>query len=97
MGFKIIFSPQSLDRLGEIVRYIAQDNPAAALRFGMKMIDHAQLLSDFPELGRRYPKRANVRRLLVKPYFIYYRVQQKMQTVEILDFWHCARQEPTLF
>jgi plasmid stabilization system protein ParE len=88
MGFKIIFSPQSLERLGEIVRYIAQDNPAAALRFGMKMLDHAQLLSDFPELGRR---------LLVKPYFIYYRVQQEAHTVKVLDFWHGARQEPTLF
>jgi toxin ParE1/3/4 len=97
MGFKIIFSPQSLERLEQIVRVIAQDNPDAALRFGMKLVDHAQLLSDFPELGVRYQKRPNVRRLLVKPYFIYYRVRQETQTVEILDFWHGARQEPILF
>lgn len=97
MGFKIIFSPQSLERLEQIVRHIAQDNPDAALRFGMKLIDHAQILADFPELGTPYRKRRNVRRLFCKPYFIYYRVKPQEQVVEVLDFWHSARQEPILF
>jgi toxin ParE1/3/4 len=97
MGFKIIFSPQSLERLEQIVRHIAQDNPDAALRFGMKLIDHTQILSDFPELGMPYRRRRNVRRLYYKPYFIYYRVKLPEQVVEVLDFWHSARQEPILF
>jgi toxin ParE1/3/4 len=96
MGFKIIFSPESLEHLGEIVQYIAQDNPEAALRFGMKMLDRAVLLADFPELGQSYSKRSGVRRLMVKPYIIFYRVRYKTKTVEVLRFWHGARRQPAL-
>jgi plasmid stabilization system protein ParE len=52
MGYKVTFAPQALARLEEIVTRIAQDNPAAALKFGMRLVDHAGLLADFPELGR---------------------------------------------
>jgi toxin ParE1/3/4 len=96
MGFKIIFSPESLEHLGEIVRYISKDNPDAALRFGMKMLDRAALLADFPELGQPYSKRPGVRRLSVKPYIIFYRVRYESRTVQILRFWHGARREPVL-
>jgi len=96
MGFKIIFSPESLEHLGEIVQYIAQDNSEAALQFGMKMLDRAALLADFPELGQPYSKRPGVRRLSVKPYAIYYRVHSETRTVEVLRFWHSARREPVL-
>lgn len=96
MGFKIIFSPESLEHLGEIVRYISKDNPDAALRFGMKMLDRAALLADFPELGRPYSKRPGVRRLVVKPYVIYYRVRYEIRTVEVLRFWHSARRDPVI-
>jgi toxin ParE1/3/4 len=94
MGFKIIFSPESLEHLGEIVQYIANDNPDAALRFGMKMLDRAALLADFPELGQAYSKRPGIRRLSVRPYAIYYRVRYEMRTIEVLRFWHSARREP---
>jgi plasmid stabilization system protein ParE len=57
-------------------------------------VDRAELLADFPELGRPYRKRANVRRLLCKPYFIYYRVQHDKHVVEIMDYWHSARRKP---
>ncbi len=94
MGFKVVLSPQAIDRLEEVVRYIARDDPSAAERFGMRLIDHAQMLAEFPEMGPLYPKRSGVRRLLSKPYFIYYRVKEPEQVVEILDFWHSARQDP---
>jgi len=32
MGWKIIFAPQALEQLEEIVRFIAQDDPTAAER-----------------------------------------------------------------
>lgn len=94
MGCQVIFSPQAIGRLEEIVRYIAEDNSVAALRLGMKLIDRAELLAEFPELGRPFPKRAGVRRLSVRPYLIYYRYKPAEQVVEILDFWHGARREP---
>ena len=96
MGFKIIFSPESLEHLGEIVQHIALDNPDAALNFGMKLLDRTALLADFPELGQPYLKRPGVRRLSFKPYAIYYRVRYETQTVEVLRFWHGARRDPVL-
>jgi plasmid stabilization system protein ParE len=94
MGYKVIFAPQALARVEQVVTRIARDNPGAALRFGMRLVDHANVLTDFPELGRPYCKRPNVRRLLCRPYFIYYRLRHDERVVEILDYWHAAQLDP---
>ena len=96
MGHKVIFAPQAIERLAEIVRYIARDNPSAAEKLGLRLVNQAGLLTDFPEIGRPYRQRANVRRLLCKPYFIYYRLRPEQQVVEIMDYWHTARREPEI-
>jgi plasmid stabilization system protein ParE len=71
-----------------------REDPQAAIRFADYLIDRAESLSSFPELGMPYRKRTNVRRLLCKSYYIYYRVRRNEQTIEILDYWHAARREP---
>lgn len=91
---KVIFSPQAIERLEEIVRYVAEDNRDAAVRLGMRLIERAEFLAEFPELGRPFSKRAGVRRLTVRPYVIYYRWKSEQRVVEILDFWHGARRDP---
>ena len=77
-------------------RYIAADEPAAAKTFAMRLLERADLLSEFPELGTSYRKRKNVRRLRCDPYFIYYRVRREGSVIEVMDFWHSARVEPNL-
>lgn len=94
MGWKIIFAPQALEELEQIVRFIAQDDSQAAIRFGDYLVDRAESLANFPELGTPYRKRANVRRLLCRSYYIYCRFVRKEQLIEIMDFWHSARREP---
>jgi len=42
MGWKIIFAPQALEELEQIVRFIAQDDPQAAIRFGDYLVDRAE-------------------------------------------------------
>jgi plasmid stabilization system protein ParE len=49
MGWKIIFAPQALDELEQIVGFIAQDDPAAAIRFGDYLVDRAESLTKFPD------------------------------------------------
>jgi toxin ParE1/3/4 len=92
MGWKIVFAPQALEELEQIVRFIAQDDSQAAIRFGDYLVDRAESLANFPELGTPYRKRANIRRLLCRSY--YYRVVRTEQLIEIMDFWHSARREP---
>ena len=94
MGWRIIFAPRARDRLVEIVRFIGQDDPRAAIRFGDYLIDRSESLVNFPELGMPYRKRANVRRLLCKSYYIYYRIRRDEQLIEVMDYWHAARREP---
>ncbi len=95
MDYKVIFAPQAISRLEQIVSVIAADNPDTARRYGTRLIDLAELLAHFPELGQPYRKRADVRRLACKPYFIYYRVNHEKRIVEIMDYWHLAQREPS--
>lgn len=96
MGWKIIFARQALEELEQIVQFIAQDDPQSAIRFGDYLVDRAEFLLNFPELGTPYRERANVRRLLCKSYYIYYRVDRKEQVIEIMDYWHSARHDPAI-
>ena len=42
MGWKIIFAPQAVEEFEQIVRFIAQDDPRAAIRFGDYLVDRAE-------------------------------------------------------
>jgi plasmid stabilization system protein ParE len=43
--------------LREIVEYIAKDNPGAAERLGLRLIEQVELLTKFPKLGREVRQR----------------------------------------
>ena len=96
MGWTVAYAPQALEGLEQLVRFIAEDDPQAAIRFGDYLVDRAESLADLPELGTPYRKRTNVRRLLCKSYYVYYRLQRKDQVIEIMDFWHSARRDPRI-
>ena len=96
MGCKIIFSPQAIADLEEVVRFIAKDDPAAAVRIGNALIDRVEILENFPLLGAQYPKRPGVRKLVSRPYLIFYRPRLEENSVDILRYWHGAQREPDL-
>jgi toxin ParE1/3/4 len=96
MGCKIIFSPQAIADAEAVVRYIAKDNPEAAVRVGNALIDRVVILENFPRIGSLYPKRPGVRKLVSRPYLIFYRLREKENAVDILRYWHGARREPEL-
>lgn len=96
MGCKIIFSPQAIVDLESVVGFIAKENPEAAVRIGDALIDRVTILEDFPLLGSKYPKRPGVRKLVSKPYVIFYRFREKENAVDILRYWHGAQREPDL-
>lgn len=96
MGCKIIFSPQAIADLESAVRFIAKDNPDAALRFGNALIDRVSILDNFPLIGSPYPKRPGVRKLVSRPYVSYYRPRLDENCLDILRYWHGARGEQEL-
>ena len=80
--------------LEEIAAYIGQDNPAAAARVILELIDQVEkLLPAHPAIGR--PGRVVGTRELVigeLPYVIPYRVRE--QDLEILRVLHTSRRWP---
>ena len=84
----------ALANLDEEAAYIAQHNPQAAADMVEKIEKAAQLLTDFPAMGR--PGRVSGTRELVvtdTPYIVPYRVRGK--TVHILRVFHTSRKWPS--
>ena len=94
MAFKIVYTEDALADLEAILDYIRADSPAAAARFGNALLNHVDLLAPFPHIGSPVNQRPGVRKLLHTPVRVYYRIHEERSVVEILHFWHVARQEP---
>ena len=91
MDYKVILAQTALLDLGEIARYIAQDNPRAAEKVGLELLDLAQSLTILPLRGSAVKSRPGVRRLLKDPYLVLYRVDEVRRVVSVQRFWHAKR------
>lgn len=87
---KIVWADEAVGHLEAIVAYISAFNPAAAGRFGERLIAVADSLAEFPDRGR---DGGDGRREMttVRPYVLRYRVEA--DRVIILRIRHGARQE----
>jgi toxin ParE1/3/4 len=88
---KISWTQEALDRLIEIEEHIAKDNPARVIQFVDQLIEHTELVSDTPHMGRTVPEPANadIRELVFKKYRIVYRLREKR--IEILTVFEGHR------
>lgn len=91
MDYRVVLSRPALRDLGEIARYIAADNPAAAERVGFELVRLAESLAVMPKRGGQLRARPGVRRLVSEPYLVIYRVEETEQVVYVLRFWHAKR------
>ncbi len=93
---RVFWTRASLDSLEAITDYIAQHNPAAALRLVDDIPDRTNaLLSANPMAGRK-GRTDGTRELVLSgtPYIVAYRVRD---CVEVLAVMHGARQWPDDF
>jgi len=81
---KIMWTVEALARLGDIKKYIAQNNPDRERLFIQIIIDRTDILISNPQIGRVVPEisRPEIRELFFKKYRIVYRV--KKNYIEIL-------------
>ena len=98
MDYKIIWDDEAIHELGQVVRYIAADNPVAAERTARIIFHKIENLASFPRIGRVFSKlsRDDVREIPVPPYRIIYHVKDVERVVRILKVWHSARREPEI-
>jgi toxin ParE1/3/4 len=86
-----VWSPEAIDDLAALRAYIEQDNPAAAQRVVLRIIENVEtLLPNNPEMGR--PGRVPATRelaILRTPFIVPYRLVGN--TLQILRIYHGAR------
>ncbi len=91
MAFRIKISSQALRDLKSIGNFVAADDPIAAGDFDEKLLARAQSLTTLPNRHGVWIKEPNIRKMPLGNYVIYYKIYDTEQIVEILRFWHAAR------
>lgn len=97
MDFQVIFSQLATEDLREIVTYIAKNDSSAAERMGYRLLDHAGTLRHLPHRGAPVRRRPSVRKLVMKSYLIFYRIDDAAREAHILRIWHGAQDPDRLY
>ncbi len=82
---KVEWSPLALDRVSDIARFIARDNPAAAERWINELFDAVERLAEFPERGRIVPEVGvqRIRELIFGAYRVICSVRGKVEMLTV--------------
>jgi toxin ParE1/3/4 len=93
-----VWSPEAIDDLAALRAYIEPDDPAAAQRVALHIIQNVEtLLPDNPEMGRagRVPGTRELVIIPRTPFVVPYRLVGS--TIQILRLFHGARRWPEAF
>jgi len=90
---KIRWTEGAVGNLEQVEEYIVQENPPAAIATVNKIIDSAQILADYPTIGKR-GRELGTRELVVAglPYIVIYSVQR--EELVILRVLHTSMKYP---
>ncbi len=94
MDYKVLITDSALADLQEIVEFVAQDDPQAAARLGEKLIARALSLRTMPERHAWHDAARGIRKMPLSAYLVFYTCDKPRGVVNILHFWHGARQSP---
>ena len=83
---------EAMDWLEDIYRYIAHDNPEAASKVIDGIVDKAEVLTTFPDIGTRLRivPEGEIRMILYGHYRVVYLHRAAIETVDILGVFHGA-------
>ena len=82
---KIVWSPLALERVEDIARYIAEDNPSAAVQWVGDLFSAVERLADFPKSGRMVPEVGSprIRELIFGTYRVIYSVKYQIDILTV--------------
>ena len=89
---KVIWSETAIKDLETVHAYLEQHSPSYALRTINRLVAAADVLGDFPEMGRHLAERYDgvYRELIHSPYRIVYRAENQVFVIAVV---HSARGE----
>ena len=67
--------------------------PSTAGRFGDAILNHLDLLKEFPYIGSPVQHSDGMRQLVHTPILIFYQVNEARHLAEVLHFWHGSRRD----
>jgi plasmid stabilization system protein ParE len=94
VDYQLFYTQRALSDLAGIVGRIAEDDPKAAALFGDSLLDHIDLVCRFPRMGAVLRKRSRVRKLVHTPIIVYYAVDEKNRTIDVIHLRHASRRPP---
>jgi plasmid stabilization system protein ParE len=98
---RVILTQEVLAGIKEIASYIRQESPAAAASIAGAFLDGIDSLELMPgrfkRVGISRKRRTPVHALVVRPFTIYYRIDDRPKAVYILSVLHGAQRQPRQF
>lgn len=99
--YDIRITPRASADLTEICAYVEADSPHHAARLADRLITAIDSLDAMPRrfVVHSHRKRPEliVHAMPVRPFIVYYRIEEKAKTVVILAVRHGSRQQPASF
>ena len=94
MAHRVVWLPAAADDLEAIASYISSNSPSYAAGMVRKVLTAAEMLAEFPRMGRQVPEWDDeiIRERIIYPYRMIYRVETKQ--VVVLAVIHGARLLP---
>jgi len=82
---KIVWSPLALERVEDIAQYIAEDKPAAAVKWVDELFSTVERLADFPESGRIVPEVGahRIRVVMFGAYRVIYSIKDQVDILTV--------------
>lgn len=90
---RIVNNPEFLQRLKNILQYIANDKPLASINFKNGLKESIKNIADNPYMypQSNYFNNSDVRDMVYKKYTIVYQVSMARQTIEIMTIFNRNR------
>lgn len=86
----VVYEDIAIKDLEDFIFYCSPSE--ASERFVWKMINQIETLAQNPYRYRSIPNRSHFRRMLYRPFQIFYKVEEAEKTVRIMRVWHSARE-----
>ncbi|MGO1691538.1 MAG: type II toxin-antitoxin system RelE/ParE family toxin [Marinobacter sp.] len=82
---KTVWSPLALARVEDIARYIAEDNPDAAVKWVDDLFARVEQLADYPKSGRMVPEVGSprIRELIYGAYRVIYSAKDHVDILTV--------------
>lgn len=95
MKLRIAFTRLAKLDLDELIAYLGEENPQAAVKVALRIRDRIKLLQEQPDLGYK-GRRPGTRELVVDGtrYIVAYRLDATHSQVQILRILHTSRMWP---